>query len=243
MKALAVIPARYYSQRFPGKPLALLGGRTIVEWVWTGVSGCPHFAGVVVATDDERIAECVRSFGGELELTRREHTNGTERVAEVASRHPEVDVVVNVQGDQPFVSSGQLTDLLGPYLGGREPEMTTLACPLEGTRADDPNIVKVVCDAEGRALYFSRAPIPYAFEDDAGFLQHLGLYAFRADFLRAYVQLPPTELERREGLEQLRVLAHGYPVTVSRTDEAVLEVNTPEDLERAEAVLSRAGGP
>jgi 3-deoxy-manno-octulosonate cytidylyltransferase (CMP-KDO synthetase) len=240
VNALAVIPARYNSQRFPGKPLARLGGRTIVEWVWTAASACPQFARVLVATDDNRIAQCVRSFAGEVEMTSSDHATGTDRVAEVAKRYPEMDVVANVQGDQPFVSAGQFADLLRPYLEGRSPEMTTLACPLHGPGVDDPNVVKVVCDVEGRALYFSRAPIPYSFTDRVGFLHHLGLYAFRADFLQEYAQLLPTKLEARERLEQLRALAHGHPITVCRTKEAVLEVNTPEDLERAEALLSRA---
>jgi 3-deoxy-manno-octulosonate cytidylyltransferase (CMP-KDO synthetase) len=240
MNALAVIPARYDSRRFPGKPLARLGGRPIVEWVWSAVASCPHFARVVVATDDVRIAQCVSSFGGEVEMTSADHVTGTDRVAEVAERYREIDVVANVQGDQPFVSARQLSDLLTPYLNGHAPAMTTLACHLKGPRVDDPNVVKVVCDIEGRALYFSRAPIPYSFEAGADFLHHLGLYAFRADFLREYARLRRTELEARERLEQLRALAYGYRITVCQTNEGVLEVNTPADLRQAESLLRQA---
>jgi 3-deoxy-manno-octulosonate cytidylyltransferase (CMP-KDO synthetase) len=148
-----------------------------------------------------------------------------------------------VQGDQPFVSSDQLAALLGPYSEGETPEMTTLASPLtDPEAAADPNVVKVVCDRDGRALYFSRAPIPYSVEPGGlERLHHLGLYAFRADFLQVYAELAPTELEACERLEQLRVLEHGYQIRVCRTEETVLEVNTPDDLERAHELLARSG--
>jgi 3-deoxy-manno-octulosonate cytidylyltransferase (CMP-KDO synthetase) len=238
VRAHAVIPARYQSKRFPGKPLALLGGRPMVEWVYEAAASCPHFERILVATDSEAIADCVRGFGGEVELTRGDHSTGTDRVAEVAGRVPEAEVIANVQGDQPFVTATMLDQLLGPYLRGESPEMTTLACPLDPRAAQDPNLVKVVCDREGRALYFSRAPIPHSVDGAAPLLHHLGLYAFRADFLRTYSGLAETELERCERLEQLRVLEHGYRITVCRTEHAVLEVNTPEDLERAQALVA-----
>lgn len=241
MRALAVIPARHASTRFPGKPLALLGGRPVVEWVYEAAASCPHFENVVVATDSRPIADAVRSFGGMVELTRTDHLTGTDRVAEVAERHPQADVIVNVQGDQPFVTARMLEQLLGPYLRGESPEMTTLACPVDVEAASDPNVVKVVCDRERRALYFSRAPIPHGANSAMPFLHHLGLYAFRADFLRVYARLAETALERCERLEQLRVLEHGYRITVCPTERAVLEVNTPEDLERAEELLAAAG--
>lgn len=236
MRALAVIPARYASERLPGKPLAILRDRTLVEWVYESTRSCSHFDRVVVATDDRAVAETVRGFGGEVELTSSDHRTGTDRVAEVALRHTEFDVVANVQGDQPFVSAALLTDLLRPYLEGRTPDMATLACPLQGDPTD-PNVVKVVRDARERALYFSRAPIPWA-PGEGEYLHHLGLYAFRREFLRTYAALAPTELEEREGLEQLRALVHGYEIAVSLTREPVLEVNTPGDLERARALVA-----
>ena len=243
MNILGVIPARYDSKRFPGKPLADLSGRTVIEWVYSAAASCPHFDRVLVATDDERIAECVRGFGGEVELTRADHATGTDRVAEVAARYPDADVVANVQGDQPFVSAEHLSDLLAPYLEGLSPAMTTLACHLDPARAPDSNVVKVVCDREGNALYFSRAQIPFATgSEQPDYLHHLGLYAFRADFLQTYAGFASTPLEEYEQLEQLRVIEHGYRIAVCKTDQAVLEVNTPEDLEHAVALVARTGG-
>ena len=153
MNILAVIPARYDSQRFPGKPLAKLGDRPLIEWVYKATKQCAAFSEVIVATDSEAIAECVPGFGGKVEMTRHDHLSGTDRVAEVASRYPEASVVVNVQGDQPFVTAEILTQLISPYLEGEMPEMTTLACPL-ANKADysNPNVVKVVCDRTSNAL-------------------------------------------------------------------------------------------
>jgi 3-deoxy-manno-octulosonate cytidylyltransferase (CMP-KDO synthetase) len=226
--------------RFPGKPLADLGGRAVVEWVHSAAMSCPHFARVLVATDDERIAECVRRFGGEVELTRGDHATGSDRVAEVAARYPSAEVIVNVQGDQPFVSAAQLSELVAPYLEGLSPHMTTLACPLDPVRASDPNVVKVVCDREGNALYFSRAQIPFdPGHKEHDYLQHLGLYAFRADFMQRFSELSPTPLEECEQLEQLRVLEHGYKIVVRKTNQSLLEVNTPEDLAAASALVPR----
>ena len=235
MKILAVIPARYRSQRFPGKPLAMIGDRPMVQWVYEAASSCPVFERVVVATDSEKIAECVGGFGGKVEMTRSDHPTGTDRVAEVAQKYPEMEAIANVQGDQPFVTAQMLSQLVSPYLRGESPEMTTLACPLDmDTGYADPHVVKVICDRVGRALYFSRAPIPYYRNSiEAPVFQHLGLYAFRRDFLTKYAQLTPTPLEQCEGLEQLRVLEHGFAIRVCQTEKAVLEINTPEDLAKA----------
>jgi len=239
MQILAVIPARYASQRFPGKPLARIGDRPMVQWVYEAAKRCPAFGMVVVATDNEAIADCVRSFGGAVEMTRSDHATGTDRVAEVAQRYAEMQVIANVQGDQPFVTPDMLTQLVAPYVAGTMPDMTTLACPLDPQSGyGDPNVVKVVCDQHGRALYFSRAPIPYyRHTGPAPVFHHLGLYAFRQDFLGRYAQLPPTPLEHCEGLEQLRVLEHGYTIIVCQTPTAVLEINTPEELAQAQALV------
>jgi 3-deoxy-manno-octulosonate cytidylyltransferase (CMP-KDO synthetase) len=198
---------------------------------------------VLVATDSAEVAEGVRSFGGNVELTRSNHVTGTDRVAEAAERYPELDVIANVQADQPFVTPEMLEQLVAPYTRGESPAMTTLACPLaDQERAADPNVVKVVCDRRGRALYFSRSPIPYCLEEDApALLHHLGLYAFRADALRAYTELAPTPLERCERLEQLRALEHGFEIAVCLTETAVLEVNTVEDSLRAQDTLLERG--
>jgi 3-deoxy-manno-octulosonate cytidylyltransferase (CMP-KDO synthetase) len=236
MKILAVIPSRYASQRFLGKPLVLIGTRPMVQWVYEAAKRCSAFNQVVVATDCEVVADCVRGFGGRVEMTRPDHATGTDRVAEVAERYPAMDVIVNVQGDQPFVTPHMLSQLVEPYLIGKQPDMTTLACPLNwDTDYTDPNIVKVICDCNGRALYFSRASVPYyRTPGPAPVFHHLGLYAFRRDFLREYAKLQPTPLEQCEALEQLRVLEHGYSITVCRTEKSVVEINTPEDLLQVE---------
>ena len=220
--------------------MAILGDRPMIQWVYEAAKTCPAFDRVVVATDSDLIADCVRRFGGTVELTLGDHLTGTDRVAEVSALHPEFDVVVNVQGDQPFVTARMLMQLIKPYLQDQLPDMTTLACPLDAQSGyDDPNIVKVLCDRRQRALYFSRAAIPYFRNPgEAPVYQHLGLYAFRRDFLTEYSQLMATPLEECEALEQLRVLEHGYSITVCQTEMAVLEINTPEDLTKAELFIA-----
>ncbi|MFL0603891.1 3-deoxy-manno-octulosonate cytidylyltransferase [Cylindrospermopsis raciborskii] len=236
MNILAVIPSRYASQRFPGKPLVKIGDRPMVQWVYEAAQSCRDFTKVVVATDDDRVADCVRQFGGAVEMTRSDHETGTDRVSEVAVRHPEMTVVVNVQGDQPFVTPAMLSRLVSPYLKGEKIPMTTLACPLRWDEGyADPNTVKVVCDQLGDALYFSRSPIPYLRNTGRPLplYHHMGLYAFERSFLAQYAQLTATPLEWCEGLEQLRVLEHGFKIRVCLTEQSVLEINTPEDLEKA----------
>ncbi|MBO3457620.1 3-deoxy-manno-octulosonate cytidylyltransferase [Aetokthonos hydrillicola Thurmond2011] len=240
VKMLAVIPARYNSRRFPGKPLVKIGDRPMVQRVYEAAKSCTHFDKVVVATDSELIADCVKQFGGEVEMTRSDHMTGTDRVAEVAERYPEMTAVANVQGDQPFVTANMLTQLINPYLNGESPAMTTLACPLDFDQAyRDPNSVKVICDRNSNAIYFSRAPIPYFFNSgEAPVFHHLGLYAFDRNFLSKYALLTPTPLEHCEGLEQLRVLEHGFSIRVCLTEKIVLEINTPEDLAKSQVVMS-----
>jgi 3-deoxy-manno-octulosonate cytidylyltransferase (CMP-KDO synthetase) len=239
VRIVAVVPVRYAASRFPGKPLANLEGRPLVQWVYEAASRCPAFDEVIVATDDVRIADVVHGFGGRVELTSPKHPSGTDRVAEVAERLEEADVVVNVQGDQPFATPEMLSALVSPYTAGESPPMATIACPLtDASSLRDPNIVKVVCDCRGYALYFSRSPIPHnsALERPAG-LHHLGLYAFTRETIIQFASLEQTPLERRGQLEQLRALEHGIRIRVSETDRPVLEVNTPEDLERARSLL------
>lgn len=240
MNILAVIPARYNSTRFPGKPLAMIGDRPMVQRVYEAAKSCPHFSKVVVATDSKIIADCVGKFGGEVEMTSSDCATGTDRVAEVALRYPQMSAIANVQGDQPFVTSQMLTELISPYLQGELPAMTTLGCPLHMDKSYlDSNSVKVVCDRLGNALYFSRSPIPY-FRNSGKVpvFHHLGLYAFERNFLAQYAQMEPTPLEECEGLEQLRVLEHGFSIRVCLTQKVVLEINTPDDLVRALALIS-----
>ncbi|MDB9525406.1 3-deoxy-manno-octulosonate cytidylyltransferase [Oscillatoria sp. CS-180] len=240
MKIIAIIPARYDSQRLPGKPLAKLGDRPLIQWVYQAAYQCAIFDNVIVATDSNLVADCVRQFGGHVELTHADHLSGTDRIAEVAARYPEYQVVVNIQGDQPFITETVLNQLIHPYLEGESPEMTTLACPLDKTvDYTNPNTVKVICDLTQHALYFSRAPIPYFRHNlEAPVYHHLGLYAFRYDFLVTYAQLPSTPIEQCESLEQLRVLEHGYRIRVCQTTKAILEINTPEDLMAANVSLT-----
>ena len=244
MKILAVIPARYNSQRFPGKVLAKIGDRPMVQWVYEAARSCPDFSHVVVATDNETVAECVRRFGGKVEMTSSEHTTGTDRVAEVAQRYPEMTAVANVQGDQPFVTPEILSQLITPYLQGKSPEMTTVACPLDLDMGyQDPNTVKVLCDRHNRAIYFSRASIPYfRHPTTVPVFHHLGLYAFRQDFLNKYTQLKPTPIETAEGLEQLRVIEHGFAIQVCLIEKTLLEVNTFEELLQAQRLVATVRG-
>lgn len=242
MRTLAVVPARFDSSRLPGKPLARIGDRTMIQRVHDAASSSGIFERVVVATDDDRIADEVHGFGGEVELTSSDHETGTDRVAEVAGRHPWADVVVNVQGDQPFVTTEMLASLIDPFRDDPAPAMTTLACPLpNATNRDDPNVVKVLIDRRGMAIYFTRASVPYErnAESDLPVHHHLGLYGFDRNFLEIYAGLESTPLERCEGLEQLRVLEHGHRIAVRLVDRSIIEVNTAEDLVAAEDFVAK----
>lgn len=240
MKILAVIPARYDSQRLPGKVLSQIDTRPMIQWVYEAAKSCTDFSQVVVATDSQIVADCVRQFGGEVEMTS-DHATGTDRVAEVAQRYPEMNAVANVQGDQPFVTPEILSQLVSPYLKGESPEMTTVACPLNMNAGyQDPNTVKVLCDRHNRAIYFSRAAIPYFRQTvDVPVFHHLGLYAFRQDFLTKYAKLKPTPLELAEGLEQLRAIEHGYAIQVCPIEKPLLEVNTFDELLKARSFATK----
>jgi 3-deoxy-manno-octulosonate cytidylyltransferase (CMP-KDO synthetase) len=248
MKTAIVIPARYASQRLPAKPLLRQTGKYLVQHVYERACQARRASEVIVATDDSRIVAAVESFGGRVVMTRRDHASGTDRVAEVA-RSLDADVIVNLQGDEPLVDPAAL-DLL-PDLLRRDPgaDMATLAVPIRS--ADDwrdPNCVKVVCDAAGRALYFSRSPIPYVRDSQpdfsarpARFLQHLGLYAYRRPFLLQLAQLPPHPLEQVEKLEQLRVLALGQRILVGVVEHAGRGVDTVEDYDQFVRTYRQSG--
>ncbi len=238
MKVAVGVPARYASTRFPGKPLALLAGRPMIAHVVTRALAA-DVGPVFVATDDERIARAAHEAGAEARMTRADHASGTERLAEAAA-DLDCDVVVNVQGDEPLLDPEAIRAVLQPLLHDPALPMATLAHPIRDEfDLIDANVVKVVCDAAGRALYFSRAPIPFLRDESAAQpLQHVGLYAYRRDFLMAYPSLPPSPLERAEGLEQLRALHHGHPVAVVVGDFHCVGVDAPEDLHRAEAMLA-----
>lgn len=243
MSTLIVIPARLGSTRLPNKPLRELGGRPLVVRVMERVATLGLGAEIVVATDDERIASAVRDAGGAAVMTSRSHPSGTDRVAEVA-RQPTFagrDIIVNVQGDEPFITAEAFHAAIGPVTAGIAP-LGTAAVPDDASILSMPSIVKVVRDAAGRALYFSRAPIPFQRDVSAAsgpetlILRHIGIYAYRPDALQEWVRLPPSPLERIEHLEQLRPLAAGIPIGVGICADAPgAGIDTEEDLRRANA--------
>jgi len=244
MKVAVVIPARYASTRLPGKPLLKIGPKLLIQIVYEHAKEARCAGTVVVATDDARIFDAVRAFGGEARMTRPDHACGTDRVAEVVAKHlPDVDAVVNVQGDEPDVEADQIDAVAALLEDDPQAAMTTLACVLRGREAmEDPNQVKVVCDAKGRALYFSRAPIPFVRDPasrDWTFLGHVGIYGYRRDFLLQFTSLPQTPLEIKERLEQLRAIEHGYVIRVGLTGKTLFGIDTPEDLERFRGRLAR----
>jgi len=243
MSVLAVIPARYASSRLPGKPLVPLGGKPMIERVWERVRQAKSISGVVVATDDERIRSAVEAFGGEVVMTRSDHRCGTERIAEVAAARKSADILVNVQGDEPLIEPAAIDEAVAAIQSDDEVNVATLAVPI-AIPADimEPNVVKVVLDFDGNALYFSRAPIPWVRDRGvrvhAQHLKHLGLYAFRRAALLEFATFPQGDLERIEQLEQLRWLENGYRIRVAETEHDSVSVDIPEDVARVEALLS-----
>ena len=249
-KTVAIIPARYASTRFPGKPLALLGGKPVIQWVWENVSAMPELACAVVATDDERIAEAVKGFGGRAVMTASTHRSGTDRCGEVVRKLREegqaFDVAINVQGDEPFVRQEQLRSLVDCFADG-EVQIATLKTAIHSTaELMSPNNVKVVCDLRGRALYFSRQPLPHVrgvepeqWMEHHPYFKHVGIYAFRTETLEALVRLQQSPLELCESLEQLRWLENGYEIQVKETAVANIGIDTPADMALAEQYLTK----
>ena len=243
MKFIGIIPARYASTRFPGKPLALLGGKPVIQHVYEKVAAVLEAA--YVATDDDRIYDVVKAFGGQVAMTRTDHKSGTDRIEEAIEKiGGEWDVVVNVQGDEPFVSKSQL-DTICHCFDDPTTQIATLGKPFESMEAvQNPNSPKIVVDNMGFAMYFSRSVIPYVRGKEKSswlthypFLKHLGIYAYRKDVLRQVTQLPQSSLEIAESLEQLRWLQNGFKIKVGTTDVETVGIDTPQDLERAEEFL------
>lgn len=243
MKFIGIIPARYASTRFPGKPLALLGGKPVIQHVYEKVAAVLEAA--YVATDDERIYDVVKSFGGQVVMTRTDHKSGTDRIEEAIEKiGGEWDVVVNVQGDEPFVAKSQL-DTICHCFDDPTTQIATLGKPFESMEAvQNPNSPKIIVDNMGFAMYFSRSVIPYVRGKEKSswlthypFLKHLGIYAYRKDVLRQVTQLPQSSLEIAESLEQLRWLQNGFKIKVGTTDVETVGIDTPQDLERAEEFL------
>ena len=248
MRFIGIIPARYASTRFPAKPLAMLGGQTVIQRVYQQVSRVMD--DVVVATDDERIEEAVKAFGGRVVMTRTDHKSGTDRCYEAYEKVGQnYDVVVNIQGDEPFIQPQQLEAIKACFDDNRT-QIATLVKPFteaDGIEAlENPNSPKVVVDNDMRALYFSRSVIPYLRGIDRAqwlahhtYYKHIGLYAYRVETLKEITTLPQSTLEKAESLEQLRWLQNGYVIKVGTTDVETIGIDTPEDLARAEAFLKQ----
>jgi 3-deoxy-manno-octulosonate cytidylyltransferase (CMP-KDO synthetase) len=258
MRTLAVLPSRFQSSRFPGKPLAAILGRPMIRWVWEAAAGAAGVDAVLVATDDDRIRAAVEGFGGRVAMTDPALPSGTDRVAAaLASLGEDFDVVVNIQGDEPAMHPGTIAAVVALMAEDPRLAMATAACPFRSAEElFNPNHVKVVCDTRGRALYFSRSPIPYlrnskVFEADfrpwladehlAKYQRHLGIYAYRPETLRAFTQLPPHPLEQIEMLEQLRALAAGMTIGVAQTPHLSLGVDVPGDIAAVEQLLASQG--
>ncbi len=238
---LGVIPARWGSTRFPGKPLELIAGKPLVQHVWERCQSCQRLDAVTVATDDERIATAVREFGGHVTLTRPDHPSGTDRAAEVASLFPESSHIINIQGDEPLISPSLIDELAQALLDDASLDMVTAANPLAADAPEnaDPNVVQVVLSKSGRALYFSRSPLPYrrTVLPDFPTYRHKGIYGFRRGFLEDFVTWPPSALEESEGLEQLRALENDATIHVVITDDTSPGVDTPEQVAQVEELL------
>lgn len=244
MKFIGIIPARFASTRFPGKPLAMLGGKTVIQRVYEQTTAILDEA--YVATDDERIYQAVEQFGGRAIMTRTDHKSGTDRIEEAAEKiGTQADVIINIQGDEPFIQQSQIETLMHLF-DDPTTQIGTLGKRFETIEAvQNPNSPKIVTDKRGFALYFSRSIIPYIRGKEQGewlqhfpFLKHLGLYAYRREVLREITLLPQSPLEIAESLEQLRWLENGYRIRVGLTDVETVGIDTPEDLQRAEAFLA-----
>lgn len=243
---VVVIPARYDSSRLPGKPLADICGKPMIQRVYERAVMARGVDRVLVATDDPRIRDAVRGFGGEVAMTSSSHPTGTDRIAE-AMVNDDAEIVVNVQGDLPLLDPDNVAAAIAPMRADASLQMSTLMTPIrDDVELRNPNVVKVVTDAAGNALYFSRAPIPHR-RDGVGSdvvigYRHIGLYAYRRRFLLEFARLPPTPLEQAEKLEQLRALERGYRIAVVEVADAGVEVDTPADLDMVRASVRRSGG-
>ena len=233
-KILGVIPARFSSTRFPGKVLAQIAGKTMLQHVYERASLSTYLTSILIATDDDRVYSAAKNFGARVRMTRPDHLSGTDRVAEAASAG-DAEIVVNIQGDEPLIDPAAIDAAILPMVHEPELVMGTLKKRIEDAREiTDPNVVKVVTDRAGDAIYFSRCPIPFEREKsvDTPYFKHIGLYVYQREFLLAYSALPVGPLETAERLEQLRALENGFRIRVVETEYESLGVDTPDDLER-----------
>lgn len=241
MKVLCVIPARYASTRLPGKPLALIAGKPMIQHVYERACHALLPQEVVVATDSEIVADAVKGFGGKVMMTSSDHPSGTDRLAEVALSYPDIDVIVNVQGDEPMIPPEVIDKLAQAFEDDKELNMATLKTLMGEEEYNNPNAVKVVTDQNGYALYFSRSLLPYPRNKTAAFkvYKHVGIYAYRRSFLLSYAAYEPTPLEQTEGLEQLRALENGQRIKVLESKFQGIGIDTQADLDAINALFTR----
>ncbi|MCX6346317.1 MAG: 3-deoxy-manno-octulosonate cytidylyltransferase [Armatimonadetes bacterium] len=241
MRIAVIIPARMSAARFPGKPLADLCGKPMIQWVYERAGMAASVSRVIVATCDAEIVDAVELFGGEAVMTSDAHRSGTDRLAEAAVGL-DVDIVVNVQGDEPLIDPSAIEKAIAPFIESESVQMVSLMAPIDSESAKDQNLVKVVVTQDSYALYFSRSPIPYERKplEGASIYGHVGLYAYTKDFLLKFASLEPTPLEQAESLEQLRALEHGYRIKMVEIADRSFGVDTLEDLERAKARIMNA---
>ncbi|WP_126937884.1 3-deoxy-manno-octulosonate cytidylyltransferase [Veillonella sp. CHU740] len=238
MHIACIIPARYGSTRLPGKPLAMIGDKPMIQRVYEQVSKATEIEQVIVATDDQRVYDAVVAFGGQAMMTRPDHLTGTDRLAEVAATHTEIDVIINVQGDEPLIDANVIDALAREFKEDSSLQMGTVGCPLLEEEYNEPSAVKVIVNRLGNAMYFSRSLIPYprnAFVQPP--LKHVGMYGYQRQFLLNYAKMEPTPAELTESLEQLRALENGYTIRVITTDQRFVGVDTPEDLDRVNEIF------
>lgn len=238
MHIACIIPARYGSTRLPGKPLAMIGDKPMIQRVYEQVSKATEIEQVIVATDDQRVYDAVVAFGGQAMMTRPDHLTGTDRLAEVAATHTEIDVIINVQGDEPLIDANVIDALAREFKEDSSLQMGTVGCPLLEEEYNEPSAVKVIVNRLGNAMYFSRSLIPYprnAFVQHP--LKHVGMYGYQRQFLLNYAKMEPTPAELTESLEQLRALENGYTIRVITTDQRFIGVDTPEDLDRVNEIF------
>jgi len=240
---VGVLPARWGSTRFPGKPLHLIAGKPLIQHVWERCRQCSNLNELIVATDDERIFQAVEGFGGKVVMTSPNHPTGTDRIAEAVRAIPGATHIVNIQGDEPLIEPGLIDELAETITADATLDMATAANPLDpnDSAVADPNVVKVVTALDGRALYFSRSPLPFFRNAVSGLpvLRHKGIYAYKRGFLERFVTWPPSPLEKAESLEQLRALENGASIKVLLTNDASPGVDTPEQAREIEAILSQ----
>lgn len=238
MKVLCVIPARYASTRLPGKPLKDIAGKPMICRVYDRASEAEKIAAAIVATDDERIYEAVRQHGGKAVMTRKDHPTGTDRLAEVAEKYPDVDLIINVQGDEPLIEPSLIDELAAVFEEDAALQMATVCTEIQDKEEqENPNNVKVVMDKNGYALYFSRSLMPYPRHAGTPVYKHIGIYAYKRDFLLRYAKMEETPLEHAESLEQLRALENGYRIKVIKTPYRFVGVDTEEDLAKVNEIF------